>query len=245
MGSSLLRLTTASSLGPAATRLWHTIRAPNPEALLDDGLSWGSPRVEIDRAGLDRAAVLGAAALIVEVLSSTEPGTGVDRRLFRSINRGGGVAVDRLFAAVTELGAIAASAGAAGVLAVGGKRRAGAGGLAAAGVMWIVGQGMKRGYLRIRPYDALPDVVRLLIGRPTGTSWPSAHPATLLAFLTVAGKELGLSRAERRALLALAALVGLSRVYLGVHYPSDVVAGLLLGRAVGLAWLAARGPTVQ
>ena len=61
----------------------------------------------------------------------------------------------------------------------------------------------------------------------------------LLAFLTVAGEELGLSAAERRALAALAVAVAASRVYLGVHYPSDVVAGLLLGRAVGLAWLAA------
>jgi undecaprenyl-diphosphatase len=196
-----------------------------------------------ERGRLDRAAALAAAALAVEILSSSKPGTRIDRRLFGAVNRGGGQTMDRLFAAVTELGAIAAPAGAAGVLIAGGRRRAGSGGLAAAGIMWLVGQGMKRAYLRVRPYDALPDVVRLLIGRPTGTSWPSAHPATLLAFLTVAGEEIGLSPAERRGLAALAVLVGVSRVYLGVHYPSDVVAGLLLGRAAGLAWLAARGET--
>jgi undecaprenyl-diphosphatase len=199
----------------------------------------------LDRRRIDRAATLTAAALAVELLSSSERGTRIDRRLFHAVNRGGGTVIDRLFAGVTELGSITASAGAAGVLTASGRRRAALSGIGAAGAMWLVGQGLKRAYLRVRPYDALPDVVRLLIGRPTGTSWPSAHPATLLAFLTVTGEELGLSRAERAAVAALAGLVAVSRVYLGVHYPSDVVAGLLLGRAVGLAWLAARTPQVQ
>jgi membrane-associated phospholipid phosphatase len=201
--------------------------------------------VAADHGTIDRAGVLAAAALAVELASSSRPGLSVDRRLFGWVNRGGGVAADRFFAGITELGSITASAGAAAVLSATGRRRAAVKGLAAAGTMWLVGQGLKRLYLRVRPYDALPEVVRLLIGRPAGTSWPSAHPATVLAFLTVAGEELGLSRAERRALVAVAVLVGASRIYLGVHYPSDVVAGLLLGRAVGLAWLATRNAALQ
>ena len=199
----------------------------------------------VDTGRIDRAAVLVAAALAVELTSSSKPGLKVDRRVFRAVNRGGGAVLDRFFAGITELGSITASAGAASVLAVGGRRRASARGLGAAGTMWLLGQGLKRLYLRVRPYDALPGVVRLLIGRPSGTSWPSAHPATIFAFLTVAGEELGLSRTERRALAGVAGLVAVSRVYLGVHYPSDVVAGLLIGRAVGLAWLAGERPAVQ
>jgi undecaprenyl-diphosphatase len=244
MGSSLLRLTGASSLGLGDVRFLHTSSAGYPVS--NRALNaWRRAAVAADRRKIDRSAGLVAAALAVELVSSWEPGLSLDRRLFRAVNRGGGVGVDRFFAGITELGSITASAGAAAALTGAGHRRAAAKGLAAAGTMWLVGQALKRLYLRVRPYEALPEVVRLLIGRPTGTSWPSAHPATLLAFLTVAGEELGLSPRERRALVAVAALVAASRVYLGVHYPSDVVAGLLLGRAVGLAWLAAPTPAVQ
>jgi undecaprenyl-diphosphatase len=38
--------------------------------------------------------------------------------------------------------------------------------------------------------------------------------------------------------LAVTALVGISRVYLGVHYPSDVVGGWILGAAIGAALIA-------
>ena len=42
--------------------------------------------------------------------------------------------------------------------------------------------------------------------------------------------------AGRGALSALDATVATSRVYLGVHYPSDVISGLLIGRAVARLW---------
>jgi len=60
----------------------------------------------------------------------------------------------------------------------------------------------------------------------------------LYSFLTVAGRELDLSRAARAALAGIAGLVATSRVYLGVHYPSDVVAGMMLGRGIGLCGVA-------
>lgn len=183
-----------------------------------------------------RAAALCAAALFVGVLSSAGSGRELDDEAFAAGNRYRGAAADRFFRGVTELGSIWASAGAASVLAATGRRRAAARGLAAASVTWLAGQGLKRLFLRPRPYDAELPHTALRADRPNGASWPSSHPAVLLAFVTVASRELGASRGARAALDLLAAAVGISRVYVGVHYPSDVAGGLLLGKSVAAAF---------
>jgi decaprenylphosphoryl-5-phosphoribose phosphatase len=67
-----------------------------------------------------------------------------------------------------------------------------------------------------------------LVRTPTGLSFPSAHATTSFA---AARAYSGLLPAA--PLYAAAAAMGLSRVYLGVHYPADVAAGAVLGTAVG------------
>ncbi len=89
---------------------------------------------------------------------------------------------------------------------------------------------------RPRPYEADGDGTRLLVGPPHGSSWPSSHPAVLSTFTAVAARDLGLGGVARTGLSALDLSVAASRVYVGVHYPSDVVSGLLLGRAVARLW---------
>jgi membrane-associated phospholipid phosphatase len=183
-----------------------------------------------------REALLATAAVALAALTSGGRGRTLDRRLFAWMN--GGLHTPRLdvaFKAITELGSIWASGAAAAVLAVRGKPRVAGDALAAASTTWLAGQALKRAFGRLRPYET-GGPNRLLIGKPRGASWPSSHPAVLLTFVAVAGRDLGLQRAARAALTGLAGVVAASRVYLGVHYPSDVGGGLLLGRALAGAW---------
>jgi undecaprenyl-diphosphatase len=90
----------------------------------------------------------------------------------------------------------------------------------------------KYSFLRARPCIALADV-RLLVGCTKLPSFPSNHAvnATVLATLI----SLYMPRLWLAA-TTLAILVGYSRVYVGVHYPLDVLAGSVLGIVVALAF---------
>ena len=181
------------------------------------------------------ALAAGACALGVGAIKGPD-GPAVDLELFHEVNRGHGPDADRVFTGVTELGSYYAAGTAAAVLAASGRRRAALRALGAASATWLLIQGIKRVVNRPRPSDVDPEGTRAMIARPNGQSWPSAHPAVLTAFTRVAARETGLGPVSRAALTALDVAVATSRVYVGVHYPSDVASGLLLGRAVARIW---------
>lgn len=81
-----------------------------------------------------------------------------------------------------------------------------------------------------RPRPQLPGLPPLT-GTPTQLSFPSAHASTSFAG-ALSYARLGVPAAP---LYALAVGLSLSRLYLGVHYPSDVLAGATLGKLVALA----------
>ncbi|MDQ3250055.1 MAG: VanZ family protein [Chloroflexota bacterium] len=86
-------------------------------------------------------------------------------------------------------------------------------------------------YLALRPR---PVDVRLLLPTPIFPAFPSGH--TVAAFSTATVLALARGQARWTPLLLLgAAWMGISRIYLGHHYPSDVLAGAVFGMAIGAA----------
>lgn len=99
---------------------------------------------------------------------------------------------------------------------------------------------VKRNFRRLRPYQALPDV-HTCRNPLRDSSFPSGHTTAIFAWLT---PWLLVDAASLSLLLPVALVIGLSvawsRMYLGLHYPSDVAAGALLGSLtsvlVALSW---------
>ncbi len=111
-------------------------------------------------------------------------------------------------------------------------RRAATRAMAYAGIASGLANGPVKVLARRRRPAGAAAAARLQGMRPLRTtSFPSGHTATAFGFAMGAGQELP---ALASPLLAMAAFVGFSRVHTALHYPSDVVAGALIGVGVGL-----------
>jgi undecaprenyl-diphosphatase len=101
---------------------------------------------------------------------------------------------------------------------------------AAGGVALLINQPLGHLIDRARPYVTHPAQTHLLIARSHDPSFPSDHATG--AFALAFGIWL-YDRTAGTVLLVLAAIMGFARVYVGTHYPGDVIAGALIG--VGVA----------
>jgi len=90
---------------------------------------------------------------------------------------------------------------------------------------------IKKVAARVRPYEVIEGLTKI-IGEQSDYSFPSGHTAASFAVATVL-----LMRAPKKLsipMLVLACLISLSRLYVGVHYPTDIIGGVIIGAICGI-----------
>ncbi len=108
--------------------------------------------------------------------------------------------------------------------------------LALAGSFCVTNLFLKNYVDRVRPYEVLQGLT-CLVGKASDASFPSGHAsaafASAVAIYKSTKKWLGVP------VVIVAILISLSRLYVGIHYPSDVVCGAIIGGLIGLVmfWL--------
>jgi len=141
--------------------------------------------------------------------------------------------LDRVMLGFTQIGSGIAALGLGLVLFLAGQRLAANEFILGTLTLWIVVELVKALVRRSRPFIRVTQT-RVVGYRAAGRSFPSGHTsqaffmATLLASHFQAGTWVAL------LLYIMALLVGITRMYVGAHYPRDVLAGAILGSAWGL-----------
>ena len=167
----------------------------------------------------------------------------MDAALFTAVNSAHSPALDTLMLSVTWLGYFPTAWFVAGAAALWWPRaRAAAFRLClAVALAYVMASGVLKPLVaRARPVQARM-IARTLEAHPAVTySFPSGHAATAAAGALAASR---IVPRARWAFWIVATLIAYSRVYLGVHYPSDIAGGALLGFACGWFALGGRHPS--
>lgn len=99
--------------------------------------------------------------------------------------------------------------------------------------LWLLVEIIKAISDRDRPFLTL-DNARVVGWREKGDSFPSGHTTQIFFLMTLFILYFQLGLGASIALYAIALLVGLTRIYVGAHYPRDVIAGIVLGSVWGI-----------
>jgi membrane-associated phospholipid phosphatase len=94
--------------------------------------------------------------------------------------------------------------------------------------LWILVETIKALADRTRPFLTIVGA-RVIGWRERGLSFPSGHTAQTFFLVTLINRQFDLGTSGSLALYAIALLVGITRMYVGAHYPRDVIGGAILG----------------
>lgn len=168
----------------------------------------------------------------------------LDESVFRALNQAGSnLGLDLFMVALTVLGMTYILVFAGPVLWWKKHRELGFDVVVVIIISDLVVEVLKVVFMRERPPAVLSDVHTLSWGfltTATSPSFPSGHASRAFAMATLIA--FGTRRRTGVSVFGLAALIGLSRIYLGLHWPSDVVAGAVVGMVLALAirWIGQR-----
>jgi undecaprenyl-diphosphatase len=179
---------------------------------------------------------LATSGLVSGLLYRTPAGASADRSIFAAVNGASlGPVADRAFMTFRLLG----TAWAVLVVALGLAAQSlwlgisfGLAGLVAG----MVERGIKALVGRRRPFEVELGARVLQMPPPADRSYPSADASRVWLFVAGLGVAAGWSPWAMGVTSAVAVVVSLGRVRLGVHYPLDVWAGACLGLGLGLVW---------
>jgi membrane-associated phospholipid phosphatase len=100
-------------------------------------------------------------------------------------------------------------------------------------MLWLLVETVKGLADRDRPFLSI-DNTRVIGWREKGDSFPSGHTTQIFFLMTLFIHHFQPGIVESVILYAVAALVGFTRIYVGAHYPRDVIAGVVLGSVWGI-----------
>jgi membrane-associated phospholipid phosphatase len=188
--------------------------------------------------------LLGFSLLAISLLWSF--GQKLDERVFLFFNVSGSRSIwlDRIMFSFTQVGSAVGAFGIVLVMFFTGNRPFSYEIILGTVTLWLGVEMIKYLTDRSRPFIHLTQS-RIVGDRATGRSFPSGHTSQVFFMATLITLHFHPGIWIVLLLYMIALLVGITRIYVGVHYPRDVLAGAILGSAWGLLGMIAEGYVVN
>jgi membrane-associated phospholipid phosphatase len=225
------------------TRIWTTYRRPVLLASLVAGLIvllvWlpSAPRAALFAALLAQQALMSLLLLFALIALSLvwSAGQRLDTWIFRLFNLRGYHPkwLDRVVGLATQLGNMVIAFLLAGLFFLLNNRSLTLEIIFGTLTLWLLVEIIKGVTDRARPFLDI-EGTRIIGWRERGRSFPSGHTAQTFFLATLFSHRFQLGMGETAALYAVAVLVGFTRIYVGAHYPRDVIGGAVLGSIWGV-----------